>query len=339
MKNKMIKFLSYPAYYDPRSSRAVDYLMRHFYSIRSLTRPRRILKHLVRPIIPILSRRDRTRLEESPNYNRIRPYLAGTTIEVVIDALRFYRLIDFDRRVVINVLKEDGLSDYFQNEVAARQKLSKFSFIPKLLEVDGSKKIFIDEYVCERPLKSGSLRDLDPEKIAARIKEMLRQTSSVCPVRPVSVREYAGTLVDDILARPEADEKIGDYIRYLRDNSLGLGEVDMVYSHGDLRKDQIFFASDGSMKVIDWECSGIFSRYFDMTQMYITEEWFYKNPAIRLESLLDLDSDRMMNSCYLYLLDLCHIPIRLNHIFTLTQFVPIIMGVEKRLKRYAFTGR
>jgi len=313
--------------------------MDHFYNIRSLTTSGRLRKRLLGPIIPLIRRQGRIRIEDEPGYELLSPYLLENKIEVVVSARRFFRLIDFDNRVVINIFKKKDLINYFDNEISARKNLAGRDFIPRLIEVDSRRKVFIEEYVCQRPFKSGSLSDMNPVKVLGRIKQILAEIHGSSPVQLVSTGDYVGELAAKIISRPEAGEEIVRYVESLRDKALGLEGVELVFSHGDFRKDQIFFAADGSLKIIDWECSGRFSRYFDIMELYHTEKWFYKNPTLNLENILNLDRDRLEKFCAIFLLELCSFPIRFKREFMLTRSIPVIKKVERRLRQYAFGGR
>jgi hypothetical protein len=328
----LIRFLSYPVFYDPASTRAVAYVMEHFFAIRSRTRSRRLLKFLVRPVISRIGKRGREQLENHPKFDRLRPYLEVNT-EVVIDARRFFRVIDFDRRQVVNILKCDELSTFFDNEMAARTRLTGSDFIPRLASVDESNKVFIEEYICQRPFKSGSLRGLAPEVFIGRLKGIIRQVHNSAPVRVVKAEDYVRDLVGAILSRPEADEEIQCYIRRLGERATGLKKLELVYSHGDFRPDQLFFARDGSIKIIDWENSGYFSLYRDLTGFFINEKWLCDNPAVSLESFLDVDRCRLKAFCYLYLLELAAVSVRIGQPSLLPGSIPTLKEVERRLEK------
>ena len=332
---KLFRFLSYPVFYFPASPRAADYVMEHFYRIRSNTRLRQLLKRLGRPVIPILGRREC--LSSHPQFERLRPYLAGGEIEVVIDSRRFFRLIDFNRRKVVNIFKDNDLLLYFTNEIEAREKLSGLDILPGLISVDKSKRVFIEEYVCEHPFKSARLRDLDAGDLAGRVKEVLRQVRVSAPVRTVEANEYISGMTREILSHPEASEETRRYIRRLGEDAAGLARVDLVFSHGDFRKDQLFFTRDGRIKIIDWECSGYFSRYYDLTEFFITEKWLYDNPAIRLESLLDVDRSRLSNVCSLYLLELFSFPMRFQRSFHPDAQASVVRSVEQRINKHVIS--
>lgn len=332
----LVRFLSYPVYFNPSSRRAVAYVMEHFYRIRSYTWSRRLLKILVRPALPFLRRRGRNLLTDCPDSGRLIPYLEGGNYEVVIDARRFFRLIDFDRRRVLNIFKGNDAPSFFDNEVTARQRLAGAGFIPRLIAVDQARRIFVDEYVCEQPFKSGSLRHLNPVEFTGQLKRVLDRVRRGGSVRPVEAGEYASGLSRPLLDRPEARGDIRRYLKGLEAATARLGRIDLVYSHGDFRKDQIFFSAGGDIKVIDWECSGYFSSCFDIMEFFITEKWLYANPLIGLADLLGTDVEKLQDYCSLYLLELCHHPIRFHGNCDLIQMVPIIKGVERRLRRYGF---
>lgn len=332
----LVRFLSYPVYFNPASERASAYVMEHFYRIRSNTRSRQLLKFLVRPVIPFSRRWGRDRLVDHLRFERLRPYLEGREFEAVIDARRFFRLIDFNRREVINIFKADDLPVYFQNEIAARERLSGADFIPRLIAVDEANKVFTEEYDCVRPFKSVRLGSLDVDDFVVRIKEILCQVRKATAVRVVPADEYIGAISEQILRRPEADGEIRRYVSRLRDKALGLGEVELVFSHGDFRKDQIFFARDESVRIIDWECSGCFSRYYDPAELYLTERWLYSNPALSPEFLLEPGSAPLAGVFSLYLLELCSFPIRFHREFLLTHSVPIVKQVERRIRKHVF---
>ncbi len=326
----LIRFLSYPVFYDPASTRAVAYVMEHFFAIRSRTRSRRLLKSLVRPVISRIGKRGREQLESHPKFDRLRSYLEVNT-EVVIDARRFFRVIDFDRREVRNIFKGDDLPAFFDNEVGARRRLVGADFIPRLLGVDESEKVFIEEYTCERPFKSGPLYDLDAGDFAGRLKEIIRRIQHSAPVRVVEVDDYVAGLIGEIICVPEIGRKVRSYIRSLGQKASRLGRVELVFSHGDFRADQLFFAPDGSIKIIDWENSGYFSRYRDLTGFFINEKRLYANPEVSLGMLLDEESDRLEAVCSLYLLELASVPVRIGRPSLLPGSIAAIRVVEMRL--------
>lgn len=328
----LFRFLSYPVFISPGSTRAVDYAMEHFYRIRSNTRPRQLLKRLVRPVIPIF--RFRECLSSHPQFERLRPYLSEREIEVVVDARRFFRLIDFNRRQVVNVFKGNDLLTYFRNEIAARDKLSGRDFIPGLISVDRAEKVFTEEYACERPFKSIRLRDLDAGDFIGRLKEMLREVRFSAPIRKVDADEFAAGMGKEILSLPGTGEEVRAYVRQLLQDAAGPPEVDLVFSHGDFRKDQVFFSRDGRLKVIDWECSGYFTRYYDQIEFFVNEKWLYGDPSIGLESFLDVERPRLKAICSLFLLELLHFPIRFQRRFLLSDLLPVVRSIGQRLEKH-----
>ncbi len=328
----LIRFLSYPVFFDPESPRAAGYVMEHFWAIRSCTRTRRLLKFLVDPAIRRAGKRDRERLADHPRFDRLRPYFEVNT-EVVIDARRFFRVIDFDRREVINILKSDDLKAYYDNELTARRRLSGLEFIPRLIETDEEKKVFREEYVCERPFKSGSLRDLDPVTFADRLKEIVRQVRNSAPVRPVGAGDYLAGLTGEILSRPEADEQVRRYVRLWEESASRLDRVELAFSHGDFRPDQLFFARDGSVRIIDWENSGYFSRHRDLIGFYVNERWLYRNPVVSLESLLEASGRPLEAVCSLFLLELATVPVRIGRPSLLPVSISSLRKVAKRMSR------
>ena len=86
---KLVRFLSYPVYFNPESARAVAYVMEHFWAIRSRTRSRRLLKRIIRPSVSLFRRRGKQGIIDHPRFERLRPFLDGGDVEVVIDARRF----------------------------------------------------------------------------------------------------------------------------------------------------------------------------------------------------------------------------------------------------------
>ncbi len=334
----LVRFLSYPVYFNPASKRSSTYVMEHFYAIRSNTRLRQFLKHLGRPVIPLLRGHCRLFLGETPGYERLRPYLARKTIEVVVDARRFWRLIDFQSRTVTSVLKNEDDRKYFENEIGARRRLAGADFLPALLDVEREEGIFREEYVCESPFKSATLRDLDRKKFIDRILEILGSVHQSILSSPPRPEDYLQRMVSEISARPEAGRRIIDYVQHLRENACDPEVINPVFSHGDFRKDPIFFAPAGEIKVIDWECSGIFSRDFDILGLYLTEKWLYGSPDISLTERLGLSPREMKERAYLYLLELTHFPIRFRREFSLRRSIPIIRGVEERINKTVLQG-
>lgn len=327
------RFLSYPVYYDPGSVRASAYAMEHFYRIRSATRSRRLLKLLVRPFLPLMKRGGKDFLAVHPRFRRLRPFLEEGRFEVVIDARRFFRLIDFRRREVLNVFKDDDLTEYFENELAARSLLPEANFLPRLISSDRERKIFVEEYVCQYPLKSSRRGSLDLDELAVRIRELLRRVRRALPARAVAAEDYVGEISEAILRRPEADEAIRRYVVGLGRTARGLGRVELVFSHGDFRQDQIFFDRAGDLKVIDWECSGRFSRFWDPAALYLTERWFYGRPGLAPGFFLEPGPAPLEAVFALYLLELCHFPIRFRRDFLLTDSVPVVRKVERRIRK------
>lgn len=176
--------------------------------------------------------------------------------------------------------------------------------------------------------------ELDPENFGNRQRQILRQVRGALPARKMAAGEYAGGMAEKILRRPEANQEIRRYVECLLDKARGLGEIELVFSHGDFRKDQIFFAGDGSLKVIDWECSGYFSRYYDPAELYLTERWFYTNPVFSAAQFLDSGCAPLKELFALYLLELCFFPIRFHREFLLTRSLPILKKVEERIRRH-----
>lgn len=306
--------------------------MDHFWAIRSRKRSRRLLKRLARPVLSWIHKQGKERLEQHPRLDRLRPYLEENT-EVVIDARRFFRVIDFNRREVTNIFKDDDLPFFFDNEVGARRRLSGADFIPRLIGVDEAAKVFTEEYTCGRPFKSGSLRELDAGDFAGRLKIIIRRIQNSAPVRSVKAEDYVAGLIEEILSASEAAGEDRRYIRALGQKASGLGRVELVFSHGDFRADQLFFSPDGSIKIIDWENSGYFSRYRDLTGFFINEERLYANPEVSLEKLLDEEVDRMEAVCSLYLLELASVPVRIGRPSLLPGSLSAIRAVERRLNK------
>ena len=335
---RLIKFLSYPVYYNPESSRATAFVRDHFFNIRSNTRSRSLLKRTIRPLLPVARRISGKEFNKDPGFHQVEPYLDKGEVEVVVAARRFYRLIDFNQGTVTSIFNGQGAKLYYDNEIKVRTDLAGLDFIPKLLHVDDDKKIFIEEYICVSPFKSGNLSGMDAASFLSDVKDALSQVQSAFPVRTVDIKEYAGELTHKILARGDLAGDDRDYIFKLREQALSLEKVDLVFSHSDFRKDQIFFTAEGRMIFIDWECAGYFSRFFDMMELYITEEWLYKNKSISLNKLLDLDPVDLRGAASLFLLELCYFPVKFRRNRPTPGVVKAIIGVDRRLMKYALRG-
>lgn len=330
---KLIRFLSYPVFFDPESPRAVGYVMKHFWAIRSRTRSRRLLKRLARPAVPWIRKRGKERLENHLRFERLRPFLDRAKPEVIIDARRFFRIIDFDRRKVVNILKNKDLSPFFDNEVTARQRLAGADFIPRLFAVDRKAGVFSEEFICERPFKSGSLRDLDAAGFAGRLKEIVRKVQDSAPVRVVETEDYLAGLSGEILSRPEADKEVRRYVRSLKNSASRLDRVELVFSHGDLRPDQLFFAPDGSIRIIDWENSGCFCRCRDLLDFFVNERWLCTDSEVSLQSFLEEVPGQLKALTSLYLLEQAVIPVRIGRALLLPVSIAALKGVEHLLNK------